>query len=105
MIGGLPMGPQGPPPPMGGAPGMPPMGGGMPPMGPPQPQFPSLDPNALSQMGAPIAALQQQDQEALQQQQGMILDSVLQALKSQPNPAAQAALTEPGYPTTQQAQP
>jgi hypothetical protein len=69
---------------------------------PPGPQFPSLDPNAMAQMGAPIAAIQQQDQQALAQQQDQILSAVLEALKSQPNPAAQAAMTEPGYPTTQQ---
>jgi hypothetical protein len=67
---------------------------------PPGPQFPSLDPSALAQMGAPIAALQQQDLQSLQQQQDMVLDAVLNALKAQPNPAAQAAMTEPGYPTT-----
>lgn len=113
MIGGLPrggppmppppmMGHAGPPPGIGGPPGMPPMG---PPPGPPQPQFPSLDPGALAQVGAPIAALQQQDQQALAAQQDQILSAVLEALKSQPNPAAQAAQTEPGYPTLQQNQP
>lgn len=99
---GLPPGGPPPGPPMMGAPGMPPMGG--PPMGPPPgPQFPSLDPSALAQAGAPIAQLQQQDQQALAQQQDQILDAVLEALKSQPNPAAQAAMSEPGYPTMQQA--
>lgn len=102
MMGGIPPGPPPGPPMMGGAPGLPPMG--PPGMGgpPPGPQFPSLDPSMLAQAGAPIAAIQQQDQQALQQQQDMILSTVLQALKSQPNPAGQAAMSEPGYPTTQQ---
>jgi hypothetical protein len=91
---------------MGGPPpglmGAPPAGA---PMGPPPgPQFPSTDPNTLAQAGAPIAALQQQDQAALAQQQDAILAAVLEALKSQPNPAAQAAMTEPGYPSMPQAQ-
>lgn len=72
---------------------------------PPAPQFPSLDPAMLAQVGAPIAQMQQQDQMAFQQQQDMQLDAVLKALQSAPNPAAQSAMSEPGYPTAGQATP
>lgn len=111
----------GPPPGLAGPPGVPPapptggldaLGGGPAPVpqlggglglgGPPQggPQFPSLDPGAVSQLMQPLDQQQQVDQQDfLAQQQQTALLSLIAGMKTQPNPAAQAAVTEPGYPT------
>jgi hypothetical protein len=72
---------------MGAAPGMPPMGGG----------FPSTDPMAIL-MG--LTQAQSADQAALAQQQIEALQMALSALVMQsgalPDPAAAAAVSEPG---------
>lgn len=89
----LPAGPLAPPgPPMGG--GMPGLGG----MGPPG--FPTTDPSQVAGLLAPLEAAQAADQGALQQQQmqATVL-ALIDAMRNAPNPTAQAAVTEPGYPT------
>lgn len=84
-------------PPLGGppAPDMPMLPGAPPPpmMGSP---FPSLDPSTMMQALAPVAALQQADKMRLQAQQDATVTTILDAMKSAPNPAAQAAMVEPG---------
>lgn len=104
----LPAGPLAPPgPPMGGMPPPPPGMGGPPGLGAPPgmpgmggPQFPTTDPATVGGLLAPLEAAQQADQGALQQQQmqATVL-ALIDAMRNQPNPAAQAAATEPGYPT------
>jgi hypothetical protein len=92
----LPAGPLAPPPnPMGGPPGMPSPGGGM-----GAPGFPTTDPSQVSGLLAPLEAAQAADQGALQQQQmqATVL-ALIDAMRNAPNPAAQAAVSEPGYPT------
>lgn len=74
-----------------GAPPAPMMGG---------PAFPSLDPSVLGGALAPLAAMQQADQAALQAQQQQAVNQVLAAMRAAPNPAAQAAMVEPGAPTS-----
>lgn len=113
----------GPPPPdPGAAPPMPGMdpGGGLPPGGPPMggpppgllggplagpgglggPQFPTTDPSAVAGLLGPLGAAQAQDQQQLQgqQMQAAVL-ALIDAMGSAPNPAAEAAMTEPGYST------
>lgn len=63
-------------------------------------QYPSTDPSAVSGLLAPLAAAQAQDQQQLQgQQMEASVLALIDLMKNQPNPAAQAAMTEPGYPT------
>jgi hypothetical protein len=65
------------------------MGGGM----------PSLDPNVLAQLFAPVADLQAQDVQALTgQQQQTAMDVLMSMLGSVPNPAGYAAQTAPAEP-------
>lgn len=89
-------------------------GGGMPPMGGPPPlggplagamapggsQYPTTDPSQVAGLLGPLQAAQAQDQQQLQgqQMQATVL-ALIDAMRNQPNPAAQAAVTEPGYPT------
>lgn len=80
-----------------GPPGMP---MGAPPMMAPAPQYPSLDPAALAQALAPVQAMRTQDEAAFQAQQDAAMASVLQMMRQMPNPAAQAAMVEPGAPTS-----
>lgn len=47
---------------------------------------------------APIAQLQEQDQQSLVSQQDSLLAMVLSAMKQMPNPAGQAAMTLPAPP-------
>lgn len=67
------------------------MGGG--------PQFPSTDPAMVAGALGGVRDMQLQDQQQLQAQQQGVLDMLVDAMKSMPNPAAQAAQTAPGYPT------
>lgn len=80
-------------------PGLDPMMGA-PPAGMMGPQFPSLDPSLLAGALAPAAAMQQADVQSLQAQQDAAMASVLQMMRQMPNPAAQAAMTEPGAVTS-----
>lgn len=85
----------------GQGPAMPPgMMPGMPPAAPTGPAFPSLDPSALAGLLQPVAQLQQADAAALQAQQQSTVSSLLDQMRAMPNPAAQAAMTEPGQPTS-----
>lgn len=89
-MGAPPMGPPG----MGG----PPMGGGggLPPNLLP---FASTQPGGITQLAAPLLAQQQMDREALQKQQlEAVMAVVMQQMQQMPNPAAEAAQTEPGPP-------
>lgn len=88
MQGGPPMPPQGPPGP--GAPA------GLPPNLLP---FASTQPGGVMALAAPLLQQQQQDQDALKQQQlEALMGVVMQAMQQAPNPAAQAAQTEPSAP-------
>jgi hypothetical protein len=85
----------------GQGPAMPPgMIPGMPPAAPTGPAFPSLDPSMLSNLLQPVAQLQAADQQALEAQQQAAVSSLLDQMRAMPNPAAQAAMTEPGQPTS-----
>lgn len=88
-MGAPPMGPPG----MGG----PPMGGGgLPPNLLP---FASTQPGGIQELAAPLLAQQQMDREALQKQQlEAVMAVVMQQMQQMPNPAAEAAQTEPSAP-------
>lgn len=87
MQGGPPPGP-----PM-GPPGM---GAGMAPNLLP---FASTQPQGVMALAGPLIAQQQQDQDQLKQQQlEALMGVVMQAMQQMPNPAAQAAQTEPSAP-------
>jgi hypothetical protein len=63
-------------------------------------QYPSTDPSSVAGLLAPLESAQAQDQQSLQgQQMEAAVLALIDAMKNQPNPAAQAAMTEPGYPT------
>lgn len=90
--GGAPLPPGGPMPPPGGPLGGGPLGGG--------PQFPTTDPSQVGQLLGPLQMAQDADQQALQQQQMQAATlALIDAMRNAPNPAAQAAVSEPGYPT------
>lgn len=81
----------------------PPQGGGlaMPPQGPPGAGLmppPDLPPAGMGAMAlAPLAQQQQQALDQFKQQQAMeAIQTALAAMASQPNPLAEAAVTEPG---------
>jgi len=90
------------PPAAGAAPPMPglPPGAAPPPAMMGRPQFPSLDPNYMAQLVAPVAQQMQADQDALKAQQQAVTGSLIDAMSAQPNPAAEAAMVEPGAPTS-----
>lgn len=77
-----------------------PPGAGAPPAAPMGPGFPSLDPAVMAQALAPAASLQQADQAALKAQQQQLTGSLIDMMNAQPNPAAQAAMVEPGAPSS-----
>lgn len=83
-------------PPMGGGLAMPPPGAGAPQgLMPPPPDLPPAGMGAMAL--APLAAQQQQALDAFKQQQAMeAIQTALAAMASQPNPLAEAAVTEPG---------
>jgi hypothetical protein len=62
--------------------------------------YPTTDASAVTGLLGPLQAAQAQDAQQLQgdQMQAAVL-ALIDAMKNQPNPAAQAAMTEPGYPT------
>jgi hypothetical protein len=64
------------------------------------PAFPSLDPAYMAQLAAPVAAQMAADQAQFQAAQQQVTGSVIDMLSAQPNPAAQAAMVEPGAPTS-----
>lgn len=77
--------------------GMPPGGMQMPP--PNLLPFASTQPGGVAALAAPLLQQQQMDQEALRQQQlEALMGVVMQAIGQMPNPAAQAAQTEPSAP-------
>lgn len=81
------------------APGLPPGAAG-PPAAPMGPGFPSLDPAVMAQALAPAAQLQAADQAALKAQQQQLTGSLIDMMNAQPNPAAEAAMVEPGGPSS-----
>lgn len=90
------------PPAAGIAPGAPllPPGAGMPPAAPVGPAFPSLDPATMAQMLAPATQLQAADIARLKAQQQQLTGSLIDMMNAQPNPAAEAAMVEPGAPSS-----
>lgn len=96
------MAPAGFPPAAGPAPAAPmlPPGAGAPPAAPMGGGFPSLDPAVMAQALAPAAQLQQADQATLKMQQQQLTGSLIDMMNAQPNPAAEAAMVEPGAPSS-----
>lgn len=71
--------------------------GGMPP--PSLLPFPSTQPAGIAQLAGPLLQQQQMDRQAFEQQQlEQLMGVVMQAMQQMPNPAAQAAQTEPSAP-------
>jgi hypothetical protein len=100
-MGGPPPGPPGAPPGLGPPPGPPGMGdpglGGPPPL-----PFLAVDPGQIAGLLGQLSQAQQTDHQILDSahQQGLVQASdLLAAMQQQANPAAQAAMTTPGYPT------
>jgi hypothetical protein len=81
-------------------PGAPPPMMGLPPAAPTGAPFPSLDPASMAGLVAPIAQLQAADQQRLAAQQQATVSSLIDMMNNQPSPAAQAAMVEPGAPTS-----
>jgi hypothetical protein len=84
-----------------------PMGGlGGPPMGMGSP-FPSADPQAVAQLMGLVGDAQQQDHAQLDAMQADAItgaSDLIQMMRQMGNPAAQAAMTTPGYATPPPAQ-
>lgn len=89
---------------MGGAP---PLGGGLAGLlGGGGSGFPTTDPSQVAPLLGPLAAGWDADQQALQQEQMQAATlALIDAMRNQANPQAQAAVTEPGYPTPPPATP
>ncbi len=75
-------------------------GAGLPPAAPAGPAFPSLDPAVMAQALQGAAALQAADQARLKAQQQQLTGSLIDMMNAQPNPAAEAAMVEPGAPSS-----
>lgn len=71
-------------------------------MGAPPPNllpFATTQPGGVMALAGPLLAQQQMDQEALKKQQlEALMGVVMQAMQQMPNPAAEAAQTEPSAP-------
>lgn len=94
-MGAPPLGDAGAQPPPGGLAAL--LAGGGAPQGP---QFPTTDPAQVSGMLGGLQQAQSADQQQLQHEQmSAAVLALIDAMKNQPDPAAQAAVTEPGYPT------
>jgi hypothetical protein len=66
-------------------------------------QYPTTDPSQVAGLLGPLSAAQAQDaaansQDFQSQQMEATVLALIDQMKNQPNPAAQAAMTEPGYP-------